>query len=75
MNLGWMYNGQGSDGQLWHRSTAGNYVPIDRPMSLEDLNADFIEWQKKNLIVTKNDIKVDNASQIVVDPTPIETKS
>lgn len=75
-NNGFMYLCRMDDGSLWLRSVAGKWAQIktSNPMSFEEIQADFQAFLKSGNVVTENDIKVDNASQLVVDPVPVDIK-
>lgn len=70
VNNGFVYLCEVDDGSFWVRSTSGRWVQVktSKPMSTEVIDADFQTFLKAGLTVTENDVKVDNASQIVVDP-------
>ena len=73
-NNGFMYICHVDDGTFWLRSVSGNWVQLktSAPMDTETVSADFDAFQKSGLIVTENDVKVDNSSQIIVDPVKLE---
>ncbi len=63
------------DGTLWVRSTAGNWVQVTQsvPMETDVLDNDFQAFIDSGKKVSENDVKVDNASQIIVDPIVIDS--
>ncbi len=73
-NNSFIYLCRDDEGSLWLRSSAGNWAKIETssPMGFDDVSADFDAFMQLGKIITENDIKVDNASQIVIDPSPIE---
>lgn len=70
VNNGFMYLCQADDGSVWVRSVAGNWAQIKTsvPMDTDTVAADFDAFQKKGLSISENDVKVDNAAQVVIDP-------
>lgn len=70
VNNGFVYLCQVDDGTYWLRSTAGKWVQIksSTPVDVDTLDIDFQAFIKANILVTENDVKIDNSSQIVVDP-------
>lgn len=69
INNGFIFVGQDENGDYWASdSTYTDFVKISfTPMTLDDINARFQKFQESGKIVTENDIKVANASQIVIN--------
>ena len=80
VNHGFMYLCQDDTGKYWLRSVAGKWVQIETsaPLDTNSVVKDFDNFLLSGVQVTENDVKVENASQTVVDPieiidvTPIE---
>lgn len=70
INHGWNYVCQMDDGSFWLRATSGKWVKIElsSPMDTLSVAADFDKYFLSGNIYTENDLKVDDASQIIVDP-------
>lgn len=76
VNNGFCYLCIADDGTFWIRSTAGNWAQIKLSTPMDDvdiIDADFQLFLKSGIIVTENDIKIENSSQVIVDPIKIET--
>lgn len=72
VNLGYDYTAGVDDGSTLTRSSAGTWALKTKgvtPLSLEDLQADLDKFLLANgRLATENDVKVDNASQTVIEP-------
>lgn len=70
VNNGFTYLCTADDGTFWLRSTAGNWVQIksSTPMDTDSVDADFQAFQESGKKVTEEDVKADNASQVIKDP-------
>lgn len=70
VNNSFVYLCGDDEGNYWLRSSAGNWVKIESsiPVDTETLDADFQKFIKSGEVVTENDVKVDNSSQVIVDP-------
>lgn len=73
VNHGFVYLCQMDDMSFWVRSASGNWVQIKTsvPMNMTDIEADFQAFLLLNKSITENDVKVDNSSQIILDPTKV----
>lgn len=68
-NLSFVYVRQNEDSSFSTRSSGGKWADLKVSLPhLDTIEADYQAWKKSGQIVTENDVKVDNASQIVVDP-------
>ena len=77
INNGFMYLCSMEDGSYWVRSVSGKWVEIktSQPFAIEILQKDFDTFVAQGAPTTENDVKVDNASQIVVDPVPVSAQA
>lgn len=72
-NHGFVYLCLMEDDSYWIRSVSGKWTQVktSSPMDLSVIQNDLDLFIKSGVLVTENDVKVDNASQIIVDPAAI----
>lgn len=73
VNNAFIYLCPDEDGKYWIRSTAGNWVKIESdPLTFDIILEDFKNFQQSEKSVSENDVKVDNASQLIIEPNTIK---
>jgi len=70
VNHGFVYLCQVDDGSYWVRSVAGKWVEVKTsiPVGTEDLDKDLQKFLLAGIPATENDVKIDNSSQVIIDP-------
>ena len=73
VNHGFVYLCLIDDGTYWIRSVSGKWAQIStKPLDTLSLQADLDAFLVQGVLATENDVKVDDASQIIVEPKKVD---